>query len=191
MRLPELTTPRLRLHLPGPEAASAAVAFVRANKEHLAPWEPPAPPGYEDEAYWRDRFARCQREYENDQSMRLMLRRRTDPDGKIIGTCSFTQFWRGPFQACYLGYSVDANEQGKGIMTEALTAALPFIFGELGFHRVMANYVPTNERSGKLLRRLGFVVEGYARDYLFIAGAWRDHVLTALTTSTPRVPSGR
>jgi ribosomal-protein-alanine N-acetyltransferase len=45
----------------------------------------------------------------------------------------------------------------------------------------MANYVPTNERSGRLLRRLGFVVEGYARDYLFIGGRFQDHVLTALT----------
>ena len=36
-----------------------------------------------------------------------------------------------------------------------------------------------NERSGAVLRRLGFVPEGYARDYLFIDGAWRDHVLTA------------
>jgi ribosomal-protein-alanine N-acetyltransferase len=41
--------------------------------------------------------------------------------------------------------------------------------------------VPTNERSGRLLRRLGFVVEGYARDYLFIGGQFRDHVLTSLT----------
>jgi ribosomal-protein-alanine N-acetyltransferase len=45
----------------------------------------------------------------------------------------------------------------------------------------MANYIPTNERSGLLLKRLGFAVEGYARDYLLINGQWRDHVLTALT----------
>jgi [ribosomal protein S5]-alanine N-acetyltransferase len=31
-----------------------------------------------------------------------------------------------------------------------------------------------------LLARLGFVVEGVAKEYLFIDGAWRDHVLTAL-----------
>jgi ribosomal-protein-alanine N-acetyltransferase len=41
--------------------------------------------------------------------------------------------------------------------------------------------VPTNERSAALLRRLGFVVEGYARDYLFIGGKFRDHILTSLT----------
>ena len=52
----------------------------------------------------------------------------------------------------------------------------------------MANYIPHNERSGRLLRRLGFMVEGYARDYLFINGAWRDHILTALTNPNPRPP---
>ena len=50
----------------------------------------------------------------------------------------------------------------------------------------MANYVPTNERSGRVLRRLGFVVEGYARDYLFIGGAWRDHVSPDPARPTPR-----
>jgi ribosomal-protein-alanine N-acetyltransferase len=49
----------------------------------------------------------------------------------------------------------------------------------------MANYRPENERSGRLLQRLGFAREGYARDYLFIDGAWRDHVLTSLTTPRP------
>ena len=40
--------------------------------------------------------------------------------------------------------------------------------------------MPTNERSARLLRRLGFAVEGYARDYLLLDGQWRDHVMTAL-----------
>jgi ribosomal-protein-alanine N-acetyltransferase len=71
-------------------------------------------------------------------------------------------------------------------MREALAALLPYVFDELGMHRVQANYQPVNERSARLLRCLGFVVEGYARDYLFIAGAWRDHVLTSITD--PRAP---
>jgi ribosomal-protein-alanine N-acetyltransferase len=45
----------------------------------------------------------------------------------------------------------------------------------------MASYLPHNQRSGKLLKRLGFVVEGYARDYLLINGLWQDHILTSLT----------
>ena len=59
--------------------------------------------------------------------------------------------------------------------------AIDHVFHALKLHRIMANYMPTNVRSARLLRRLGFVPEGFARDYLFIAGAWQDHVLTALT----------
>jgi ribosomal-protein-alanine N-acetyltransferase len=44
----------------------------------------------------------------------------------------------------------------------------------------MANYRPENERSARVLERLGFEREGLAREYLFIDGAWRDHVLTSL-----------
>jgi len=73
-------------------------------------------------------------------------------------------------------------------MGEALRAAFGQVFGLLGLHRIMANYLPTNERSARLLRRLGFTVDGYARDYLYIDGAWRDHILTALTSPSPQPP---
>ena len=51
-------------------------------------------------------------------------------------------------------------------------------------HRIMANYMPHNMRSGNLLAKLGFEREGYARQYLQINGEWRDHVLTALTDNS-------
>ena len=64
-------------------------------------------------------------------------------------------------------------------MYEALKAAIEFMFTTFTLHRIQANYIPRNERSGKLLRKLGFTVEGYARDYLKINGKWEDHILTA------------
>lgn len=87
---------------------------------------------------------------------------------------------RGVFQATYLGYQLDRAHVGNGLMQEALVAMIQYVFQELQLHRIMANYVPTNERSARLLRRLGFSVEGYARDYLFLDGVWKDHVLTSL-----------
>lgn len=98
----------------------------------------------------------------------------------IIGDLSLTNIVRGVFLACHLGYRIDAAFEGKGLMREAVACALQYAFNELGLHRVMANYMPTNARSGALLRRLGFSVEGYARDYLFLNGVWQDHVLTSL-----------
>ncbi len=65
-------------------------------------------------------------------------------------------------------------------LREALRAALQWVFGQGKLHRVMANYMPSNERSAAVLHALGFRIEGFAPNYLFLDGAWRDHVLTAL-----------
>ena len=55
-------------------------------------------------------------------------------------------------------------------MHEALTAAIAHVFEVQKLHRVMANYQPDNLASEKLLQRLGFEREGYARQYLNING---------------------
>jgi [ribosomal protein S5]-alanine N-acetyltransferase len=178
---PIIKTKRLRLRLPPVEAAPVMLAYVEENREHFAPWSPPDPPGYYTESYWRERLAAARTEFKRGQSMRLVFFERHRPEGPVVGDCNFTNIVRGPFQACYLGYKLDRRWVGQGLMYEALAAAITYVFNELKLHRIMANYMPVNERSGRLLRRLGFVVEGYARDYLFIAGDWRDHVLTALT----------
>jgi ribosomal-protein-alanine N-acetyltransferase len=51
----------------------------------------------------------------------------------------------------------------------------------------MANYMPENERSANLLKKLGFEREGFARSYLKIAGRWRDHVLNSLLNPDPEL----
>ena len=72
-------------------------------------------------------------------------------------------------------------------MRELLHAALGWAFDGLQLHRVMAAYLPRNERSARLLQALGFEREGYAKRYLRIAGVWEDHVLTArLRDEAPR-----
>jgi len=88
-----------------------------------------------------------------------------------------------------LGYQIDAAAQGKGLMFEALRAALTICFTTRGLHRVQAAFIAENERSAKLLQRLAFERIGVARRYLYINGAWRDHVLVALTN--PRFDDAR
>jgi ribosomal-protein-alanine N-acetyltransferase len=98
----------------------------------------------------------------------------------MLAGCNFTNIVRGPLQACYLGYSVDQAHQGQGLMREVVQAGIGYMFGAQGLHRIMANHMPSNVRSEKLLRALGFEREGYARAYLHIAGRWEDMVLNAL-----------
>lgn len=174
----ELQTANLVLRAPGPEAAPALLAYYRDNAAHLAPWEPPRPADFLTEAHWARRLAAQLEDLEAGRGLALTLARHDAPE-RVVGVANFTGVQRGPLLACNLGYSLAAAAEGRGLMFEALSVAIPFAFERLELHRVQANYRPVNERSGRLLRRLGFVVEGYARDYLWIDGAWRDHVLTS------------
>lgn len=160
------------------------VTYFETNRSHLAPWEPPFPKGLFTNAFWERRLVQNQQEYDAGKSMRLVLFDIDAPDGAVVGLANFTQFVRGAFMACTLGYSIDQDAQGKRLMFEALERSIVYAFEHLGMHRVQANYIPTNERSGRLLKKLGFTVEGYARDYIFINGAWRDHILTARVNPT-------
>lgn len=180
---PLIETERLLLTLPSEEAAPRMLAFFEENREHLEKWSPAPSEGYYNASFWQERLGQARAEFEQDKSMKLVLFERHAPAGPVIGVCNFSNFVRGPFQACYLGYSLDHRFEGRGLMSEALKAAAQYAFETLRLHRIMANYIPVNERSGKLLRRLGFVVEGYAHDYLLINGRWQDHILTSLTNS--------
>jgi ribosomal-protein-alanine N-acetyltransferase len=180
---PLIETERLLLTLPPAEAAPQVIRYYEENRQHLDPWSPPAPADFYMEAYWRERLQKSRAAFEQDQAMMLVMFEREQPAGRVIGICNFSNFIRGPFQACYLGYGIDYRDEGRGLMREALSASIKYVFEELRLHRIMANYMPANERSGRLLRKLGFTIEGYARDYLLIAGQWHDHVLTSLTNT--------
>ncbi len=179
--LANIETARLCLQVAPPSGAARLLDFFKSNEDHLAPWSPPRPKHFLTLPYWEEQLELECQEFLDGVSLKLKILDRFDPNGPMLGHCNFSQFVRGPFQACYLGYALDGRLVGRGLMGEALEGAIPYVFESLKLHRIMANYLPINERSGRLLKRLGFVVEGYARDYLYINGAWRDHILTALT----------
>ena len=151
---------------------------------HLDRWSPPAGRGFFTASFWREKLRLAVEEFHADRAVRFVLQPRLEGepalDTPIIGTCNYSNIVRGPFQACHLGYQIGLAQQGRGMMAEALRSANAFMFDERRLHRIMANYRPENYRSARLLQRLGFRREGMAADYLFIDGAWRDHVLTAL-----------
>ncbi|HTT09927.1 MAG TPA: GNAT family N-acetyltransferase [Burkholderiaceae bacterium] len=179
--LPQLATRRLRLPHVRPAMARQFAEFMARNEAHLRPWDPPRPAGVATAAHWRPQLATAVREFRTGASLRWALFDRAgDERAALLGRINFTQIFRGPFQSCVLGYQLDAGAQGKGLMHEALRAALDDLFTTRGLHRVQAAFVPENERSARLLERLGFERIGIARRYLFINGTWRDHVLTAL-----------
>ncbi|MXN79790.1 GNAT family N-acetyltransferase [Burkholderia sp. 4701] len=172
-----LLRPARRAHAP------ALHAYAIANRAHLAPWEPSRPGSFYTPASIEMRLDAMEDGIASGRALHLLA---FDKDGdRMIGECHFTQIALEPFLACYLGFSIAHDREGQGLMRECLEAAIRHVFGELGLHRVMANHRPENTRSARLLKRLGFAQEGFARAYLRINGVWADHVLTALTNPAP------
>ncbi len=182
-RVPALETTRLLLTLPSDRDAEELCAYLERNREHLRPWSPPEPPGAVTLVGALRRIENIQREFQSGTSARFWVRELPNASGPFIGAVTLSNIVLGAFRACYLGYQLDVAHVGHGFMHEALESVIEYAFVELRLHRIMANYVPENERSARVLRRSGFVVEGYARDYLFVGGGFRDHVLTSLTNA--------
>ena len=174
-----LQTARCNLSLLQPDNAHLLLVYRLSNAVHLRPWEPTR---NQDDGTLEDAChraaAKSAQAFADGVAVHFIA---TDPQsGAMLAGCNFTNIVRGIFQACNLGYSVDHAWQGQGLMQEVVQAGIAYMFGAQGLHRIMANHMPANVRSEKLLRTLGFEHEGYARAYLKIAGQWEDHVLTAL-----------
>lgn len=179
-----ITTPNLHLGMPNPDDLFAINSFELRNRDHLKKWESVSTLTSENDLLHNKTnqitLDAWIKECEEGKSVRFCIKPRDNQD-VIIGFCNFTQIFLGSFQACYLGYKIDFEYEGKGLMYEALQKAIQFIFEDIKLHRIMANYMPINARSAKLLDRLGFTIEGYAKNYLFINNKWEDHVLTSLS----------
>jgi ribosomal-protein-alanine N-acetyltransferase len=181
---PVIETPRLYMRLLVPAEAELAVEFYSINKEHLEKTGPRWTKDFFDLERWQLQLEANLEEFSTDQSLKLFIfEKATD---SIVGFVNFNNIVRRVAQYCNVGYSLAENKQGQGFMEEALRYSIRYAFQVMNLHRVMANYMPHNIRSGKVLKKLGFTAEGFARDYLFINGRWEDHVLTSLTNDNWR-----
>jgi [ribosomal protein S5]-alanine N-acetyltransferase len=141
------------------------IAAMQASRRLHGRWlSPPTTP----EAF--DQWLRRSR----DVSFVSILPRRVEDDA-IVGYFNISQIIRGYLQSAFLGYGAVAAYAGRGYMTEALGLVLEHAFTDLGLHRLEANIQPGNEPSIALVRRCGFVKEGFSERYLKINGRWRDH----------------
>lgn len=174
----QLVTERLILVRPHIDDCASLLAYRELNKRHLAVWEPLRADSFYTLAEVKLQLRAMAKQAASGTAVHWLIKQHGNSD--VIGQCGLTNIVRGPFQACHLGFALSSEQQGKGLMSEALKAAIPHMFDGYGLHRIMANYQPDNRRSENLLQRLGFEKEGLAKSYLKINGRWVDHVLTSL-----------
>jgi ribosomal-protein-alanine N-acetyltransferase len=178
-----IVTERLTLRPPRTADVPEVRRALRQNAAHLQPWSV-APVAGEDATSLTSvsrALLRHRREWKHGQAYALLISPR-DNERSVIGRIALGGVLRGAFQNAYLGYWIDAEHQGRGLITEAVQAATAFALSSAGLHRVQAAVMPPNVASQRVLEKSGFRREGLAVRYLCIAGEWEDHVIYALTS---------
>jgi ribosomal-protein-alanine N-acetyltransferase len=157
---------------------SAWARLREQSRAFLAPWEPTWPSDDLTRSAFRRRLRRQAEDIAADESFAFLIFESTSDE--LLGGLTLGGIRRGVAQAATLGYWMGAPNAGKGRMTRAVAAVVRFGFDTLRLHRIEAACIPDNASSIALLERNGFRREGFARAYLKINDAWRDHVLLAL-----------
>jgi ribosomal-protein-alanine N-acetyltransferase len=158
-------------------------ALRETSRNFLGPWEPTWPADDLTRGAFRRRLKRYAEDLRTDQAYPFFIFRAGDD--VLVGGLTLANIRRGVAQAGSLGYWIGAPFAGRGYMTAAVRALIPFAFGAIRLHRLEAACIPTNAASMRLLEKTGFQREGYARQYLCIDGSWQDHVLYARLATDP------
>ncbi len=95
---------------------------------------------------------------------------------KPIGSVYLRDINRKYLSAEYGIFIGEAEEKNKGFGTEAATIVLQIAFNSLGLHRVFLRVFQDNIRAIKSYEKAGFILEGVARDMVFIDGHFRNIV---------------
>ena len=99
--------------------------------------------------------------------------------GTLLGTCALWAI-NAQCRRAEIGYILDSRAWGRGFMHEALSALLDYAFTELNLNRVEADSDSRNERSARLLDRLGFTKEGLFRERCIVDGEVSDSAMYGL-----------
>ncbi|WP_079529523.1 GNAT family N-acetyltransferase [Halobacillus hunanensis] len=101
-------------------------------------------------------------------------------ENRLVGTINLFHILRGSSQSAVIGYFLDKEYNGKGLMTEATRLIVKYAFDELKLHRIEAGVQLHNIGSIRVLEKSGFHQEGIARKNTKINGKWEDHQVLAI-----------
>jgi RimJ/RimL family protein N-acetyltransferase len=156
---------RLRAFTPADAAAVTAIAGDAEVSRYLLHVPHPYPAGLADEwiASHRDTWG---------QGQGATWAVTVAAGGALVGTASLR--WVRRHDHAELGYWLGRASWGNGYALEAATCALDFAFTVLGCARVFAQHLAGNERSARVLARLGMIPEGVRRAHIKKNGAYHD-----------------
>jgi len=151
-----------------------------SDRAHLEPWEPVAEVDWEVRhavSSWPSMCSGLRAEARRGR----MLPYAIELDGEFCGQLTIGNVTHGALRSAWIGYWVAKAVNRGGVATAALALGLDHGFGPVMLHRIEATVRPENVASRAVLAKTGFREEGLLKRYLEVDGAWRDHLLVALT----------
>jgi len=149
------------------------------NRQWLTPWEATLPPGSRQ---LPQSFRVTARELRRNARAGKGLPFVTTYDGAMVGQVTVSGITWGSARSANLGYWVDRAYAGRNITTTAVALVIDHCFATVGLHRIEIAVRPENIASLRVVQKLGLRQEGSAFHFLHIDGAWRDHLLFAVTS---------
>jgi [ribosomal protein S5]-alanine N-acetyltransferase len=155
-----------------PDSAKELLEYYLRNEEHLSPYEPMRDKSFYTYEIQKSILLESYKQLMNGTTFDLGIYK----DKQLMGKIKLSNIVNGVFKSGIIGYSIDKDYQGKGYMKEAVMLILKYARDELNLHRIEASVLIDNNRSKGVLIGCGFKEIGLNEKYLFINGAWRDHL---------------
>ncbi len=155
-----------------PDCAEELLEYYIRNKDHLSCYEPTRDNSFYTIEAQKDILFESYKNLMSGTGVDLGIYK----DNQLIGKIKISNIVYGVFKSGIVGYSLDKEYQGNGYMTEALNLILRYAEDELELHRLEASILTDNSKSKSVLIRCGFKEVGLNEKYLFINGAWSNHI---------------
>jgi ribosomal-protein-serine acetyltransferase len=156
--------------------ADACEALWKANYERLARWLPgldtPPMPGT------RADLERRGQAWLDGSQLPLAIAVKAEEAWRLVGEVNL--LIDRPARSAEVGYWLDADFEGRGLVTRAVTTVLDHAFGPLDLERVALHVTSDNTRSQSVAHRLGFTQEGVLREAAAFPDERRDVILYGL-----------
>lgn len=150
----------------------------RRNAAWLSRWDATVPP---QERRRPEGFHRTVSRLRSAARSGTTLPFAVEVEGRFAGQVTVSNVVRGSAQFGTLGYWIDQDVAGRGLMPRAVALTIDHCFEAVRLHRLEIAIRPENSNSLRVVEKLGIREVGFAPAYLHIDGQWRDHRLFAVT----------
>lgn len=156
-----------------------AAYVIYSDQEAVKYWSEPA---YTKREQAKEKVEKDILGWDDGIYKRLAIELKNNDEFSLIGMLTIFKINEG-CKSAEIGYILNTKFWNRGIMSEALAAAVKYAFEGLKLNRLEADIDPANKASAALLLKNNFKLEGYLREKWIVAGVKSDSEIYGLLAS--------